>query len=107
MANSDDAGVDASRARSVLDFSSNGTVQGCGAAVVDFYDGRHELHFFWDQASWMLSTAVLNTFYVTWVTHDVYPGERRMLLSTQVRIFHRWAESAGRMQCSLTRVVSS
>lgn len=53
-------GVDASVASPVLEFLDpvSGTNLGVAAAEFNLYDGRRELHFFYDHASWTLSGKV-------------------------------------------------
>jgi len=57
-----------------------------GGALVNYADGRESLAFLFDCASWSTSWLVLGHLSLSWVLRDLVPGERRPLLTVQVRL---------------------
>lgn len=82
--------VDANIATPVLQFvkGTANTVQGV-AAVTCKLSTHQELHIFMESASWDLSSQVLPTFWLTWVTQGFWAGSRRVILNTQVHALDR------------------
>lgn len=54
------------------------------AAVVNYADGREALVFTNGVAGWSTSSLVIGHFVVSWITKGVIPGQRQVLLNTQV-----------------------
>ncbi|KAH8593992.1 hypothetical protein B0O99DRAFT_184431 [Bisporella sp. PMI_857] len=62
-------------------FSSTGSVGG----VINDFSGRQQMVFFIDFATaWSLTSSVLTHAWIHWATRGIYPGYRRLILSTQV-----------------------
>jgi hypothetical protein len=51
---------------------------------IDHADGRQSMAIFMDCAFWQPTCMVLGHVVVSWVLHDIIPGQRRAMLSTHV-----------------------
>jgi hypothetical protein len=60
------------------------------AAVINYADGREALVFTNGVAGWSTSSLVISHFVVSWITKGVIPGQRQVLLNTQVGWLVTW-----------------
>jgi len=51
---------------------------------VDHGDGRQSMAIFMDCAPWQPSCMVIGHVIISWLAHDIIPGQRRAMLSTHV-----------------------
>ncbi len=58
--------------------------QSVAGIVNTLADGREQLSFFFDQATWSMHSSVVGNAWANWVTKGLYVGERRIYLSAQV-----------------------
>jgi hypothetical protein len=62
----------------VLDFAGGATA---GGALVKYADGRESLAFIFDCAAFSPTCMVLGHLSLSWLLHDIIPGQRDVLLT--------------------------
>ncbi len=58
--------------------------QSVAGIVNTLTDGREQLSFFFDQATWSIHSSVVGNAWANWVTKGLFIGERRIYLSAQI-----------------------